>query len=706
MPILFSMTDDGNLRIPIDGEKLLFGQDDSAFITYDGTDFVLGLSNPSIVDLTHKVRINDDVIISGILNVGDGSIYMEADPYNVLNWRGDTGQLMSITDAIGLDLFKVFGDDGVAKFTIENDGVVVIENVPFDNTETQFLVWDSDTQEVRYRTDVGGAIHNDLTGLQGGNVSDDEFYHLTADQIDDVNAIPLLLPAEPDSFPASALSVTSVPVSPAPLLCGNSVPDNTSGGSLPSVGTSVTRVVDTTPASDIIQNSGPGNTGTVTAVINTVADGSRAMTTGDDSATYTSLVISNNEDYPPATPGFWMDFDAQIVSNSVLTQGHNRYKITHTAASDTADVYFILDNLNTVPTVASAGPVTVTQSSSNTAVSSGITHYTTGTVLNLNNATMTNVSGETYYNGNPIRIDDTGENIMNGEETKTYAQVGISTPVDRQLISAQTLTSPITFTLDGGTIHNESNIRYRGRNVAGTGSFVTVSATNILYMNGTTESHGGNFVDEDNIYVDDSELGTSPVATNAQRIDTGTGDTPADDFTGTSTDWSAVAILETHDASIVAGVCSHDETNYSTGYLPAGGDDLSSGRSGAQYVAFWFRRTPVSQFDIQITGTVDGCWVELAGESNTYATTNGWWDMTLVYQGTGIPGTQGGANGNNGCAVGTAMPTGSAISNTRYTCTFGQGVSSSTATNNNIIVRFKLTSGQSITALSFRGVDL
>jgi hypothetical protein len=103
---------------------------------------------------------------------------------------------------------------------------------------------------------------------------------------------------------------------------------------------------------------------------------------------------------------------------------------------------------------------------------------------------------------------------------------------------------------------------------------------------------------------------------------------------------------------------------------------------------------------------VDGCWVELAGESNTYATTNGWWDMTLVYQGTGIPGTQGGANGNNGCAVGTAMPTGSAISNTRYTCTFGQGVSSSTATNNNIIVRFKLTSGQSITALSFRGVDL
>lgn len=546
--------------------------------------------------------------------------------------------------------------------------------------------------------------HNLLRGIQGGNASNDDVYHLTSDQVDDVDVIPLLLPAEPTDFPASALSITSVGSNP--YLCDNSVPDNTSGGgSLPSVGTLVDRVVDITPASDIIQNSGPGNTGTITAVINNVADGSRVMTTADDTGTYTSLVISNNEDFPPSTPGFWMDFDVQIDSNSVLSAGHNRYKITHTGASNTADLYFILDDLNTTPTVAAAGPVTVTESSSSKAWSSGIEHYTNGTVLNLNNATMTNVSGETYYNGNPIGIDDTGENIMNGEETKSYAAVGITTPVSRQLTSAQTLTSPITFTLDGGTIHNESNIRYRGRNVAGTGSFVEVTATNILYMNGTQNQHNASFIDEDNVYVDDSELGSSPNGDNAQRIKTLTGDTPAETFIGTSTDWDPDDIpgLVAHDAAVVGGVCSRNQTNYSSGYLPVGAN--LSGQDSTQYISFWFRRTPVSQFDIQITGTIAGCWVELAGESETYATSNGWWDMTLVYQGTGIPGTQGGANGNNGCAVGTAIPTGSSISNQRYTCTFGQGVSSSTATNNNIIVRFKLITGQSITALSFRGVS-
>jgi len=78
--------------------------------------------------------------------------------------------------------------------------------------------------------------------------------------------------------------------------------------------------------------------------------------------------------------------------------------------------------------------------------------------------------------------------------------------------------------------------------------------------------------------------------------------------------------------------------------------------------------------------------------------------MTVAYGGSGTPGTQGGANGSNGVALSGTIPTGSAISNQRYTCTFGDQ-SSSSATYNNIIVRFKLTSGQSITALSFRGAS-
>jgi hypothetical protein len=67
--------------------------------------------------------------------------------------------------------------------------------------------------------------------------------------------------------------------------------------------------------------------------------------------------------------------------------------------------------------------------------------------------------------------------------------------------------------------------------------------------------------------------------------------------------------------------------------------------------------------------------------------------MSSPYAGSGIPGTVGG-NGSNGCSVGGFSLTGGS-----YTATFGT-LSSSNATGNEIYVRIKLTSGQSISALS------
>ena len=100
----------------------------------------------------------------------------------------------------------------------------------------------------------------------------------------------------------------------------------------------------------------------------------------------------------------------------------------------------------------------------------------------------------------------------------------------------------------------------------------------------------------------------------------------------------------------------------------------------------------MSQFKINITGTYDACWVKLPGLSDVGAAPNGWWDMSILYTGNGIPG----ANGSNGCAVGTAMNKTSGI----FTCTFGQE-SSSNSDSNYILVRFKMIAGNSITNLSF-----
>ena len=75
--------------------------------------------------------------------------------------------------------------------------------------------------------------------------------------------------------------------------------------------------------------------------------------------------------------------------------------------------------------------------------------------------------------------------------------------------------------------------------------------------------------------------------------------------------------------------------------------------------------------------------------------------MGTAYPGSGVPGTNGGGNGSNGCAVGGNAVFNSVVSSGSYTCTFGTVSSSSTATNE-IYVRVKLTSGQSLTALSIQ----
>jgi hypothetical protein len=69
--------------------------------------------------------------------------------------------------------------------------------------------------------------------------------------------------------------------------------------------------------------------------------------------------------------------------------------------------------------------------------------------------------------------------------------------------------------------------------------------------------------------------------------------------------------------------------------------------------------------------------------------------MKTLYGGAGIPGNQGGANGSLGCALG-AVANGSGS----WTATFGT-LSSTSSANNIILVRFKLSAGQSISALSF-----
>jgi hypothetical protein len=183
-------------------------------------------------------------------------------------------------------------------------------------------------------------------------------------------------------------------------------------------------------------------------------------------------------------------------------------------------------------------------------------------------------------------------------------------------------------------------------------------------------------------------------------LNPGSTDTPV--YTGSEAAFnSQTSTLQTYDSTVVAAVMKHDVTNYSTGYWPPG-PNLSTGRTGSQYFTLKFVRTVVSKFDVVYTGNIAGLWVSLPGSTiDSTSSLNGWIDMSVAYAGAGIPGanTGAGGNGSNGCALGGVAVLNSTQTAKSVTATFGTVSSSSTVTNE-IYVRIKFTSGQTLTALS------
>jgi hypothetical protein len=181
----------------------------------------------------------------------------------------------------------------------------------------------------------------------------------------------------------------------------------------------------------------------------------------------------------------------------------------------------------------------------------------------------------------------------------------------------------------------------------------------------------------------------------ARIINPGSSDTPT--YTANASLFNSnTSSLLSYDATIVAATLKHDQTNYSTGYLPVG-PNLSSGRTGAQYFTFKFARASVSKFDIRFTGNVAGVYVALPGSAidTAASATNGWVDMSVGYI-SGIPSV--------GCATGGTITLNSSGTQSK-TCTLGPINSSDSGASGEIYIRIKLTAGQSITALAILGAS-
>jgi len=504
-----------------------------------------------------------------------------------------------------------------------------------------------------------------------------------------------LVPPAPPNFPgAGTLSISST----SSYRMANLVQiDNTLTGSKNvAAGTTVSLTRRASSYStNTIGDTGPGDSGTVAVYKNGIQSGSITMTTGSNNGTNGDLTISDNVDYGTKTgdaQGFWESFDA--AASGTGSPGWNEVYIAHLGVSGNTNIpYWYYDASG--PGTPTFSATSIVNSSNVVSYSSTVPHYTSssGFTLQFN---INRLSGDMYPTSDNM-VTGIAAGAFGAPATKTYAQVGVTTPLAANLyVASGSVTATTTSNIISGFGSSSSGPSVSVSNSYNTGTQTFSPSATVLYKTGTS-----NQIEETSMTI---AAGLGSGSGNPYRIiNPGSADTPTYSASATAFN-STSSTLQTYDATVVAAVLKHDQVNYSTGYLPVG-PDLSSGRSGSQYYTFAFVRTAVSKFDVRYTGTIAGLWVALPGSTiDTSSTLNGWIDMGTAYAGSGVPGAGTGGNGSNGCALGGVAVFNSAQTNKSVTCTFGTVSSSSTATNE-IYVRVKLTSGQTVSALSIQAAS-
>jgi hypothetical protein len=436
---------------------------------------------------------------------------------------------------------------------------------------------------------------------------------------------------------------------------------------------------------------GPGESGTLTLVKNNVATGAVTFTSSSANGTYSDLIVTDSKDYAQtgriSYADFWRSFDCQ--GSGTVANGWNEIYLSHSAGSNTSAVSWYYDD--SAPGSPTFATPTIVPSSTTVIYSSTVPHYTSATTFLLG-VNVSKLSGDMYPTSNNF-FTGTAGGAFGAPSSNNYPAVGITSMARNYLVSSGSIVVNTSSTIIAGFGSSATGPSVTVDNSYSTASqaFTTALANTVLYKTGTSS------LMEETAVTFGSTVGTGSGLA-ARIINPGTTDTPTYSA-GASLFNSQSSTLTANDATIVAATLKHDQTNYATGYLPAG-PNLSTGRTGNQYFTFRFVRTSVSKFNIKFTGTIAGLWVALPGSTiDTSSTLNGWLDMSVAYAGSGVPGAGSGGNGSNGCALGGVVTLNSAQTAHSKTCTFGTVSSSSTGTNE-IYVRIKLTSGQTVTALS------
>ena len=391
-------------------------------------------------------------------------------------------------------------------------------------------------------------------------------------------------------------------------------------------------------------------------------------------------------------------------------------QLLHSATGNTNVIEFVKDNLTSSPTV-NIGSASLTQNVAGTfRYISGIPYYNSGSPsLTLAGVTIDNLVGQCYTNqSNIVEVDDganqegTSSNAITNTDY-TYANIdGSTTMLSSGIPKVNTGTSSayaigsLTVPITSSNVRTISRVKVRARNVNGVSSYSSDLST-IVQVHKSAQSG----ISEISIPVSDSlGAGFDDDGVRIYDFKDATGDNPS--YTGSTnfytnqpyTESLTSATVGVKEAIVRLGVIKFDQTNFSSGYLPAGPDRSSA--PSTQYFTFAFRRTPLANFSINIvSSSIAGLWIAAPGSSiDNTSGLNGWLRADTQYNGSGVPGSGAGGNGSDGCAVtGSDRIQASTSLNGSFEMTLGSE-NLSNATGNVALVRIALTSGQSVTSLS------
>ena len=472
---------------------------------------------------------------------------------------------------------------------------------------------------------------------------------------------------------------------------------------------------------------GPGNSGNIVAWLNgNIITGFQQLTGSLGTVSNGNLTITNNTDFhnivSSVAAGFWYSANISATGTAGVYPGWNTVIFQDVGAgngnSNPILWYNDISSANAgTPTFANTSATLTTNV---VTYSSTIPHFASGTVFRLK-GNVTNLSGDLYYGNTALSSTTTASGAFQAPTAVPYASSYASAnywngtvPLPRYLAnptygqgtSVYYETNVSTLATGFGSSNAGASITMHNSYNQATQLHVPSGAPIILYKNGT-----GTAIDETTIAT------TTPIGAvsggSYRIVYSQSTDTPVA-VTGSETVWnSTTTALGLMDATVVGsgtgGRIQYDVTNYSAGYLPVGPN--LSGQNTTQYFTMRFAQAGVTTFYLNYSGICSAIYCAMptsggVGGTNATNVSNGTWNGWLtagVLNPGGVPGPGSAGNGSTGCVTGTVPTFGSLVTSGtgsgKMQIYFGT-TNSTAAVGNYIYIRFKLTAGQYISALS------